>query len=174
MSWQAYVDEHLMVELPHGEGERGGGRKREQTRGWETNPPPKKKTTPPATPPPPHSLPGGTLTSAAIVGQDGGVWASSPGFPDVTPEEVDALVAGLADGGEAALAAAGLHLGGVKYLMIPGDPGSVIRGKKGGDGVTVKKTSTALVVGFYGAGAQPGDATMAIENLGDYLIGQGM
>lgn len=121
-----------------------------------------------------HHTTGGTLTSAAIVGQDGGVWASSPGFPDVTPEEVDALVAGLADGGEAALAAAGLRLGGVKYLMIPGDPGAVLRGKKGPDGVTVKKTATALVVGFYGAGAQPGDATGVIEALGDYLVGQGL
>lgn len=28
------------------------------------------------------------------------------------------------------LAPVGLHLGGVKYLMIQGDPGEVIRGKK--------------------------------------------
>lgn len=121
-----------------------------------------------------HHHPGGTLTSAAIVGQDSGVWASSPGFPDVTPDEVDALVAGLADGGEAGLAANGLRIGGVKYLMIPGDPGAVLRGKKGPDGVTVKKTATALVVGLYGAGAQPGDATGVIEALGDYLVGQGL
>jgi profilin len=132
MSWQQYVDEHLMVDLPHG----------------------------------------GRLSSAAIVGQDGGIWASSPGFPDVTPEEVDALVAGLADQG--AVATTGLILAGVKYLVIPGDPGAVLRGKKGPDGVTVKKTETALVVGFYGAGAQPGDATGCIEALGDYLKGQGI
>lgn len=121
----------------------------------------------------PHP-PGGKLASAAIIGHDGGVWAASPDFPDVAPEEVDAIVAGLADGGEAALAQAGLRLGGVKYLMIPGDPGSVIRGKKGPDGVTIKKTTTALVVGIYGAGAQPGDANVAVENLADYLVGQGI
>ena len=166
MSWQAYVDEHLMVELPHG---KGGGEKKGENWIVELD----RSATPPSSTPPP-SPPGGTLTSAAIVGQDGGVWASSPGFPDVTPEEVDALVAGLADGGEAGLAANGLRLAGVKYLMIPGDPGSVIRGKKGPDGVTIKKTATALVVGFYGAGAQPGDANVVIENLGDYLLGQGL
>ena len=31
---------------------------------------------------------GGKLSSAAIVGQDGGVWAQSPDFPAVTPEQV--------------------------------------------------------------------------------------
>ena len=40
--------------------------------------------------------------------------------------------------------------------------------------MTVKKTATALVVGLYGAGAQPGDATGVIEALGDYLVGQGL
>jgi profilin len=132
MSWQQYVDDHLMVELPHG----------------------------------------GTLLSAAIVGHDGGVWASSPGFPDVTPEEVDALMAGLADAGP--LAMKGMFIGGAKYMVIPGDPGAVLRGKKGAEGVTVKKTETALVVGLYGAGAQPGEANVVVENLGDYLIGQGI
>jgi hypothetical protein len=31
---------------------------------------------------------GGKLSSAAIVGQDGGIWAQSAGFPAVTPEQV--------------------------------------------------------------------------------------
>jgi len=47
MSWQSYVDEHLLCELPHG----------------------------------------GQLSSAAIVGQDGGVWAQSDGFPEVSAEQ---------------------------------------------------------------------------------------
>jgi profilin len=36
---------------------------------------------------------GGRLTAAAIVGQDGGVWAQSEKFPAVTPEQVRALCA---------------------------------------------------------------------------------
>ena len=35
-------------------------------------------------------------------------------------------------------------------------------------------TFGALVVGFYGAGAQPGDATGCVEALGDYLLAQGI
>ena len=47
-SWQAYIDEHLIVPLPSG----------------------------------------GQLSSAAIVGSDGGVWAQSDSFPDASEEEV--------------------------------------------------------------------------------------
>ena len=47
-SWQAYVDEHLLVPLPNG----------------------------------------GMLSSAAIVGADGGVWAQNPTFPAISADEV--------------------------------------------------------------------------------------
>lgn len=35
---------------------------------------------------------GGQLKAAAILGLDGGVWAQSPSFPEVSEEEVAALV----------------------------------------------------------------------------------
>lgn len=57
MSWQTYVDDHLMVPLPHG----------------------------------------GQLAHAAIVGQDGGVWAKDASFPAITVEETLALVKGCND-----------------------------------------------------------------------------
>ncbi|KAJ4876973.1 Profilin protein [Raphanus sativus] len=46
------------------------------------------------------------------------------------------------------LAPTGLFLGGTKYMIIQGEPGAVIRGKKGPGGVTIKKTSQALVIGI--------------------------
>lgn len=55
MSWQSYVDDHLLCELPAG----------------------------------------GQLASAAIVGQDGAVWAQSEGFPDISAEQAGALAAQL-------------------------------------------------------------------------------
>jgi profilin len=59
------------------------------------------------------SLPGGgQLSSAAIVGHDGGVWAQSAGFPAISKTEVDALLAGLAD--PAKLAMTGIVIGGEK------------------------------------------------------------
>ncbi len=72
------------------------------------------------------------------------------------------------------LAQHGLHLGPTKYLVIPGEQGAVIRGKKGAEGVTIKATTTALVIGVYGEGVQPADGNIVVENLGDYLVGQGM
>lgn len=42
------------------------------------------------------------------------------------------------------------------------------------DGVTVKKTTSALVIGIYGEGVQPADGNIVVENLADYLIGQGI
>lgn len=57
MSWQTYVDDHLMVPLPNG----------------------------------------GQLSHAAIVGQDGGVWAQDASFPTITVEETLALVKGCND-----------------------------------------------------------------------------
>ena len=45
--------------------------------------------------------------------------------------QIDKTVAGFTDAGSATLAQGGLYLGGTKYLVIPGDPGAVIRGKKG-------------------------------------------
>ncbi|KAL6770886.1 PRO1 [Auxenochlorella protothecoides x Auxenochlorella symbiontica] len=132
MSWQAYIDDHLLAELPGG----------------------------------------GVLAHAAILGHDGGVWASSPDFPDITEAEVDAIVAGFDD--SSALAVNGLHIGGEKYMVVAGEPGEAIRGKKGSGGVTIKKTTTALVFGIYGEGVTGSECNVVVENLGDYLKDQGI
>uniref|UniRef100_A0A9I9CJN7 Profilin n=1 Tax=Cucumis melo TaxID=3656 RepID=A0A9I9CJN7_CUCME len=156
MSWQVYVDEHLMCEIE-----------------------------------------GNHLTSAAIIGQDGSVWAQSQNFPQsvmvidivwcllcmelteefegymqLKPEEVAGIVGDFADPGT--LAPTGLYIGGTKYMVIQGEPGAVIRGKKGPGGVTVKKTGMALVIGIYDEPMTPGQCNMIVERLGDYLIDQGL
>lgn len=135
MSWQEYVDDHLLCELPNG----------------------------------------GVLTAGAIVGQDGGVWAQNDAFPNIEQSEVEKLVAGFDDADP--LAVSGIFIGGEKYMMIRGDPGAVIRGR-GKDnksrGVTVKKTTTAMVIGIYDEGVQPADCNQVVEALGEYLAGQGI
>ena len=67
-----------------------------------------------------------------------------------------------------------LFMGGTKYMVIAGDPGAVIRGKINHHQIVVKKTNTAMVIGMFEEGAQPGDCNVVVENLGDYLIGQGI
>ncbi|THU63373.1 hypothetical protein C4D60_Mb01t15090 [Musa balbisiana] len=87
MSWQTYVDDHLMCEIE-----------------------------------------GHHLTSAAIMGQDGSVWAQSASFPQFKPEEITNIINDFNEPGT--LAPIGLFLGSTKYMVIQGEPGAVIRGKK--------------------------------------------
>lgn len=67
-----------------------------------------------------------------------------------------------------------LFVGGTKYMVIAGDAGAVLRGKKQQSGIVIKKTNTAMVIGLFDEGAQPGDCNIVVENLGDYLAGQGI
>uniref|UniRef100_A0A7N0UZ00 Profilin n=1 Tax=Kalanchoe fedtschenkoi TaxID=63787 RepID=A0A7N0UZ00_KALFE len=133
MSWQSYVDDHLMCDI-------------EGT--------------------------GNHLTSAAIIGQDGSVWAQSSTFPQFKAAEVTAILKDFDEPGS--LAPTGLHLGGTKYMVIAGEPGAVIRGKKGSGGVTVKRTGQALIFGIYDEPVTPGQCNMIVERLGDYLVEQGL
>ncbi|CAI9093590.1 OLC1v1029132C1 [Oldenlandia corymbosa var. corymbosa] len=130
MSWQVYVDDHLMCEIE-----------------------------------------GNFLTSAGILGQDGSVWAQSPAFPQVKPEEVNGIMKDFEEPGT--LAPTGLYVGGTKYMVIQGEPGTVIRGKKGPGGITIKKTGMALIIGIYAEPMTPGQCNMIVERLGDYLVDQG-
>ncbi|XP_064955971.1 profilin-like [Musa acuminata AAA Group] len=130
MSWQTYVDDHLLCDID-----------------------------------------GQCLTAAAIVGHDGSVWAQSDAFPQCKPEEIAAIMKDFDEPGS--LAPTGLYLGGTKYMVIQGESGAVIRGKKGSGGVTIKKTNLALIIGIYNEPMTPGQCNMVVERLGDYLFDQG-
>ncbi|XP_077210582.1 profilin-1 [Tasmannia lanceolata] len=131
MSWQTYVDDHLMCEID-----------------------------------------GQHLSAAAIMGLDGSVWAQSDSFPQFKPEEITAIVNDFNEPGS--LAPTGLFLGSTKYMVIQGEAGAVIRGKKGSGGITIKKTNQAMVIGIYEEPLTPGQCNMIVERLGDYLIDQGL
>ncbi|GLJ29530.1 hypothetical protein SUGI_0582160 [Cryptomeria japonica] len=115
---------------------------------------------------------GSRLSSAAIVGQDGLLWARSHTFPPVIPEEIVKIMKGFEDSGE--MGEFGIHVGGIKYIFIQGDPGQVIRGRKVHGGITIKKTRRALVMGIYEEPVAPSECNMVVEKLGDYLIEQGI
>ncbi|KAI4337528.1 hypothetical protein L6164_015932 [Bauhinia variegata] len=102
------------------------------------------------------------IRRCALNVQDGTVWAHSSTFPQ--PEEVTAIMNDFAEPGT--LAPTGLYLGGTKYMVIQGEPGIVIRGKK--------KTNMALIIGIYDEPLTPGQCNMIVERLGDYLIEQGL
>ncbi|GMI89449.1 profilin 4 [Hibiscus trionum] len=112
------------------------------------------------------------LTAAAIIGHDGSVWAKNSKFPELKGSEISDIMKDFDEPGH--LAPTGLHLGGSKYMVIQGEPGAVIRGKKGPGGITIKKTGQALVLGIYEEPVTPGQCNMVVERLGDYLADQGL
>ncbi|EYU30693.1 hypothetical protein MIMGU_mgv1a016198mg [Erythranthe guttata] len=122
MSWQSYIDDHLMAEVD-----------------------------------------GNHLTSSAILGHDGSVWAQSAAFPQLKPEEVTGIMTDFDTPGS--LAPTGLYIGGAKYMVIQGEPGAVIRGKM---------TNLALIFGIYNEPMTGGQCNMVVEKIGDYLVEQGL
>jgi profilin len=132
MSWQSYVDDHLMYEIS----------------------------------------PGHSLSAAAIIGLDGNVWAQSATFPALTVQEIEKLNNGFEE--NSVLPQNGLFLGGHKYMVVQGDPGIVVRGKKGQGGTCVRKTNGAFIIGIYDEPCTPGECNIAVEKLGDYLFDQGI
>ena len=111
----------------------------------------------------------GNLSSAAIIGLDGAVWAKHSGL-DIKAGEAAALPKLFANPGNAQ--AAGITFGGLKYLTLRADERSIY-GKKGAGGIVLVKTGKAILVGIYGEGLQPGNATNVVEKLADYLIENG-
>ncbi|CAK5276704.1 unnamed protein product [Mycena citricolor] len=111
----------------------------------------------------------GKISKAAIVGQQGGVWATSPGF-ELSAEEQKAITA--AHNNTDSVLASGVRLAGTKYFATQADARSIY-GKKGGDGCVLVKTKQAILVTEYVLPAQAGEAVKVVEELADYLIGVG-
>ncbi|KAJ7621359.1 profilin [Roridomyces roridus] len=109
----------------------------------------------------------GKVTKAAILGQQGGVWATSAGY-NITDVEQKAILAALSNPDSAL--ASGLKLAGVKFLTVKADDRSII-GKQGPKGYTIVGTKQAVLVAEYDAPTQAQESTLIVEGLADYLIG---
>ncbi|BGP27019.1 profilin [Rhodotorula toruloides] len=111
----------------------------------------------------------GKVSKAAILGQQGGVWAQSAGY-NLSQEEQNNLIKIHSDPGHAQ--ANGVRAQGQKFLTIRADDRSVY-GKKQADGIIVVKTKQAILAAEYAHPTQPGEATKVVEELADYLISVG-
>ncbi|KAL3716848.1 hypothetical protein ACJRO7_008427 [Eucalyptus globulus] len=109
--------------------------------------------------------------AAAIIGQDGNVWAQTTNFPKLTTEERIAIMREFDEPGM--LTIIGLYLGGTKYVVTGVKPGDVIRAYKRPQYVTIKKTGAALVIGIYGNLATSRLCNVIVERVGDDLIKRG-
>ncbi|KAB8209763.1 profilin [Aspergillus parasiticus] len=108
----------------------------------------------------------GKISRAAILGQRGGVWASSPGYQLSTEEQhaVNDAYKNLEH-----TMSSGLKLAGEKFFCLSTDPRSIHLKSQAG-GAIVVKTKQAIIVGEYAAPVQAGEAAHEVEALADYLI----
>ncbi|MFE2870951.1 profilin [Embleya sp. NPDC059259] len=111
----------------------------------------------------------GKISGAAILGLEGGVLATSPGFT-VSPAEQHAIIAGYVK--PDTIQASGVHLAGQKYFVLSVTD-RTIQAKKGPDGVVCVKTKQAVLVAQYKGPIQAPEVTPTVESLADYLIGEG-
>ncbi|TRM57411.1 profilin [Schizophyllum amplum] len=111
----------------------------------------------------------GKVQKAAILGQAGGVWASSPGYT-LSAEEQKAVIAAFAD--PVTAQSQGLRLAGQKFFTLSANDRSIYL-KKAADGAVIVKTKQAILVTEYAAPIQAPEATPIVEGLADYLISVG-
>ncbi|KAH8103298.1 profilin [Cristinia sonorae] len=111
----------------------------------------------------------GKISKAAIIGQAGGVWATSAGF-NLSLEEQSAIVHAFANAD--ATLASGIRLAGQKFFTLQVNERSIYF-KKQADGCILVKTKQAILVAVYITPIQAGEATPVVEALADYLISVG-
>ncbi|KAF8342723.1 profilin, partial [Cantharellus anzutake] len=113
-----------------------------------------------------HLIGSGKVSRAAIIGRQGGVWASSAGF-DLSAQEQTEIIQALAN--KESVQSKGIRAAGVKYFYTDATERSIY-GKKGPDGIVLVQTSQAILVAIYLAPIQGPEAINVVEKLADYLI----
>ncbi|PPQ96898.1 hypothetical protein CVT26_005884, partial [Gymnopilus dilepis] len=111
----------------------------------------------------------GKVSKAAILGQQGGVWATSSGF-NLSAEEQKAIIDAFKNPSN--VLASGLRLEGQKYFGLNAND-RTIQVKKAADGAVIVKTKQAILVAVYLGPLQAPEVTPVVESLADYLISVG-
>ncbi|KAG7445130.1 profilin [Guyanagaster necrorhizus] len=111
----------------------------------------------------------GRIAKAAIIGQQGGIWAASAGY-NLSTAEQNAIIQGFSD--LAHVQASGIRAAGQKFFTLQANERSIY-GKKAADGIVIVKTKQAILVAEYIAPIQAPEATPIVEGLADYLISVG-
>jgi len=116
-----------------------------------------------------HLVGTGHVTKATIVGIDGSLWATTPGF-GLAANEAKGINEGFKD--VANFQANGIKVGGVKYMYINKPTDTCVYGKKGATGILIYKTKKAYVIAFHDDKVQTGNCTTTTTKIGDYLVSQ--
>ncbi|PVU96519.1 hypothetical protein BB561_001123 [Smittium simulii] len=109
------------------------------------------------------------ISQAAIHGLDGSLWATSTDFK-MSPEEIKVLISSFSDPSN--IRSSGLYANGQKYFALNCNDRSIY-GKKESSGIICVKSKSCVIIGAYNEMIQPGQATIVVEKLADYLISCG-
>merc|ERR1711988_1860411 len=113
----------------------------------------------------------GMVTAAGIYDLQGNPWAYSAGFA-AQVAEVAAVSAHFA--APSGLAATGATIAGVKYMFVRGEENAEIYVKKGAEGVVFYRCNTCILVAYHNDKIQPGQCSMTVAKLGDFLKESGI
>jgi len=111
----------------------------------------------------------GFINHAAIIGNDGVLWAKSANF-NVTPTELTTFATHY--NSPEHFQSNGITLAGTRYIFLSGTD-RVLRAKKNKTGLHCIKTEKAIVVSIYEEPTTPQQAANVVEKLGEYLISHG-
>eukprot|EP01120_Amphizonella_sp_Union-15-10_P013149 TRINITY_DN607_c0_g1_i15.p1 TRINITY_DN607_c0_g1~~TRINITY_DN607_c0_g1_i15.p1 ORF type:complete len:127 (+),score=30.15 TRINITY_DN607_c0_g1_i15:114-494(+) len=111
----------------------------------------------------------GKVSKAAIIGHNGGTWATSSGFV-VSPQEGLDLAAAFKDASN--LRSKGAFINKEKHMVVLANDRSIY-GKKEKGGFAAVKTTQAILIGTYVEPLTAGNCNNTVEKLADYLIEQG-
>ncbi|KAJ1993756.1 profilin, required for normal timing of actin polymerization in response to thermal stress [Dimargaris cristalligena] len=107
--------------------------------------------------------------SGAICGQQGGVWASTPGC-EIKETEIRSLADGFND--PTNLRSNGILVNGIKYFALQCDD-KTLMGKKNDTGVICIKSKQAIVVGIYDSKLTAGQANINLNTVATNLANMG-
>ena len=111
------------------------------------------------------------VSSAAIAGLDGNIWAKSSGF-NCSPDEVKRILGSWDN--KNGMGMNGVTVNGMKYMYLNGGGDERrVRGKKGSAGVHIFKTTQAVILATYSEPIVPEQCATTTEKLGEYLISVG-
>ncbi|KAG7571240.1 hypothetical protein FFLO_00752 [Filobasidium floriforme] len=112
----------------------------------------------------------GQIARGAILGQKGGVWATSAGYTLSKPEQDFLVKTAFNTPGEAQ--AHGITLAGIKYMCLQATDEELL-GRKGEKGCIIMKTKQAILVAEYDPPVIVGDANVVLAKLAKYLKDSG-
>lgn len=118
-----------------------------------------------------------SMDKMCIIGLDGSKWTTdrhSSNF-QLSTAEVVTIANAFQSGDFSRFQASGIGAGGIKYQFLNVENGSIVYGKKEGEGaITLQKSITAIVIGHTSEGSQQGNTNKAIGVIADYLSTLGM